>query len=732
MIVVDETFFAMYEAHRNINLSAQDPARAKLVSRLIEMARNRLDLPIVLPRRVATETHWYFLPRTAPQSRLLREQIRAFLAPPFSDFDGSRGRLMDEDPFDALVGSLFGENAIKVTVGGDTVVRTSVNTAVGFLVDLLEKMPPASFELARPPHRVMSDFEWSLQFGGIEASRRLLQELELFGRLSQENILFLTVRCLAAHEQWHELLHLDGLGDMLRLRMPLGVVHAVIRAVDHEILSIGDEDERTRRLAAEELAALGSLRIGSIEVTPPDVVQAINRLRRALELDDSSGGESTGSLSADSSVVGGHETNRTIEEGRHERVPFGAEEVALLLDLGQFGEALPKCLGLEFSLRRSALLLRIAFADRSPEVVNCVWEDSKSWSESLRNEISAVHYLDGILQWLERQTLDGFVPGSLLAWLESFDSDMSDQKMQEIFDEFSEAWIVNSIDLETAEHLAMRIEQIALSYRSHLLRRNLAFIHRITTGGEGFSGLLVLEACLNALVLEDVLSATELTVLHHLSESILDAAPHETRTRVLTELRNVWDRVATPNRLSWALDIAATIRATAGPGDEQSLNILKSIASRVAAFLPASVDVGLLPLVRLILGDVLDLAASRHIFSLPLGELEPANPFESLSGKKVGIYTTEHRRAVRIRDALGEMVGPSIEVRLNHDLRCTEELKSMSKRCDIVVVLTNAATHSATDCIAGHRGVGPTWLIHATGTSTVLAAMSDYLVSQTS
>ena len=123
MILVDENFFSLYESHRNIRLETLDSERAELMSRLIELARTRDDLPMILPRRANAETHWYFLPRTPQQSRLLRDQIRAFLAPPLSNFDGSRGNLITGDPFDDHVNSIFGNTFVKVTVSAGKETR---------------------------------------------------------------------------------------------------------------------------------------------------------------------------------------------------------------------------------------------------------------------------------------------------------------------------------------------------------------------------------------------------------------------------------------------------------------------------------------------------------------------------------------------------------------------------------------------------------------------------------
>ena len=67
MILVDEKFFSLYDNHSNIRLETLDPERAELISRLIELAKTRDDLPMILPRRGKGKTHWYFLPRTPQQ-----------------------------------------------------------------------------------------------------------------------------------------------------------------------------------------------------------------------------------------------------------------------------------------------------------------------------------------------------------------------------------------------------------------------------------------------------------------------------------------------------------------------------------------------------------------------------------------------------------------------------------------------------------------------------------------
>jgi hypothetical protein len=729
MISVDDSFFELYERNRNIDLSKQDVERAGLVSRLVELAKTRPDLPMILPRRVDSETHWYFLARTPKQARLMRDQIRAFLGPPLWKFEGGRGTLITGDHFDSYVESLFGDSFLKVTVGTNQVVRKCVNTAIGELADLLTQMPTSSFDLTRPLQRVLSDFEWSLQMRDAEASRHFLEEISTNGRLSQENILFLRVRRLAVFELWAELLALEELGDLLRLRMPNGILFAVIRAVDQEILCIEDDDERSCRLASERLSALSSLKIGQENDAPSDVRKAFHRLRRSFGLEDPRDGDADNRSVTKIHIAEGSNDVSELQPQRQSDDPVGPDDLENLLVLGQYETVFEKCFKLDQSMRRTGILLRAAFEDRSPEVLDRVLSDSSSWPDSVRREVEASHLLRKIFEWIESQALDGVVPKSLLDWLLTFESDLPDHKLQMVFDQQRENWLLRPIDRDSMIQLASIIEEITLGPRSQLLRRNLAFVHEVAVGYGESEKVSVLEASFNVLALEDDLSPTELIVLHNLAESVLEVAEPETRKRVMSELCEIWERIASPNRLTWALDVAATVRATARVQDEQSRVALERLAARVAAFMPASVDPNLVPLIRLFLGDAFDFDACRHIFILAPEQSIEDDPLKRVAGKKIGLYTTEHRRAQRIRDAVLKLV--NCDVRLNHDLRCSDQLAALSKQCDIVVVLTNAATHSATECITSHRGHGPTWLIHASGTSSVLAKIGQHLLNWT-
>jgi hypothetical protein len=189
--------------------------------------------------------------------------------------------------------------------------------------------------------------------------------------------------------------------------------------------------ERQRRLGEVKLESLGSLRIGQDGAAPPDVADAFKLLRSELGFDDQNEVSSTETPTVDVPVTTEVETVAEEEDPVGEPVVKDVDEVETLFNLGKFSEALNTCLVQESSARRAAWLLRIAYEDRTPELLNQVLNDLNSWSDSIRDEVTTTRLLSDILQWLEDQGLNNSVPTSLVGWLEFFDTDLSDQKLQD-------------------------------------------------------------------------------------------------------------------------------------------------------------------------------------------------------------------------------------------------------------------------------------------------------------
>jgi hypothetical protein len=79
-------------------------------------------------------------------------------------------------------------------------------------------------------------------------------------------------------------------------------------------------------------------------------------------------------------------------------------------------------------------------------------------------------------------------------------------------------------------------------------------------------------------------------------------------------------------------------------------------------------------------------------------------------------------------DALEAICACSIS--LNHQYVGSEALENISKSSDLMVVVTSAAKHAATECIRVNRGDKPTVYVHSTGVSTFLRSIEAFLNQQ--
>jgi glycerol-3-phosphate dehydrogenase len=102
---------------------------------------------------------------------------------------------------------------------------------------------------------------------------------------------------------------------------------------------------------------------------------------------------------------------------------------------------------------------------------------------------------------------------------------------------------------------------------------------------------------------------------------------------------------------------------------------------------------------------------------------DSAVDFSCLSGQRIGIYTLEERAANSARAHI-ERVAHGIDVRLNHDLKATQSLKELARNCDILLVVTASATHTATDAIKAARKQARTESVNSSGASAIIDALS--------
>jgi hypothetical protein len=193
--------------------------------------------PVLLPRQVTdpeVQTIWYAIAFEASQARQLQRELYAAVGVSYTNFSRSHAPLEPEDAVDEAAttlagstGSVFKFKVVDPTGPG----RGQVQQSLVRLRESWRRRPTRSVPVHRPTGRILRDFRQALNVGDASASEEYLTELRNHGRLSAVNLLFLKVERLSSLGRWRELLNLEDLDRLIRMRRPALVSNALATAV---------------------------------------------------------------------------------------------------------------------------------------------------------------------------------------------------------------------------------------------------------------------------------------------------------------------------------------------------------------------------------------------------------------------------------------------------------------------------------------------------------------------
>jgi len=217
-----------WDAIRSGSLAADVKAR---LGPFLDDLRRAPDL-LVLPRVREDDgrVQWYVLCASARFARVARDELRAFLGPSYSDFEGLPTNLDPSDGVEAAVLSRCGSSAFRLEVPQRDLFNAARERLL-LLMRLRDERPVRNARRLRAAGRVLREFEYALMAKDGQATAQCIEELRTSGQLGATNLLFLEVRRLAALGQWNAILVLPELGSLLVMARPRRVTEALIRAV---------------------------------------------------------------------------------------------------------------------------------------------------------------------------------------------------------------------------------------------------------------------------------------------------------------------------------------------------------------------------------------------------------------------------------------------------------------------------------------------------------------------
>ena len=721
MVMVDRPFIDEFLDLANIAEDAPGIG-GEILRQSVKTALTRPSSPIFLPARKNQITTWYVLPRTPQQERILRDQVRAFLSHPYSNFNGIRGNFDQDDPLDAHVLRTFGHLAFKITAVATGTMRPEAlkegrelfNKSLFRLIQLLDEQPGRSFELQRSLQRIRQDFEWSLRVGDAHASKKYLDEMTANGRLSQENVWYLQIQRWESLGHWDQIIGHPDLADLLYLRRPTSVTYAILRALNAVYFdgTRFSDDELRQFLLEEPLSGLSSIKIAVDSHTPQDVVAIYQNFQDLLKGMGSFSPTAVSSSRVDSPT----KENFDVAEGCWRN--------------GDFSGAIEVLRGCDDDVRKTVLLLRICRDAPNLSLVNEVMRARSLLTAEQMSELTARRETRDLLEWFDKQLINDEVPNSLSSWLSAFSSDTPESALEDIVRNHGDSWNSSNLSVDEVIHVSELIEGILDTPRKTLLLRTLPTIHRLVYELDVKIRIPLLRVMNLAIVLEEEPTTADLSALHMVSDELLENVASEERGQILSDLADVWSTVGNPRRFSWMLDVIASAKATASTQDATTLNVIHRMLAVVSGFFAGSLDEKLKSIAEHILMGISDVQIADDKWQTSTQEIAVArNPFEVLTGKSVGLYCLETQRARRLADVLQELGECSVTI--NGDPSGSRQLESLASNSDLMVVITSAAKHAATECIRANRGDKPTAYVHSTGVSTFSRCVADFLSENT-
>jgi hypothetical protein len=345
--------------------------------------------------------------------------------------------------------------------------------------------------------------------------------------------------------------------------------------------------------------------------------------------------------------------------------------------------------------------------------------------------------------WDEIQSLaqDNSGPRSWEQWLDAVESGESPSSASQIARAAIETW--NLEDYKTPSgrigSLASRIEKLADSCGNVALRDSAPYISEffLPHSSPEPQFIAIDLGILNAIAFSDQISGQDWTMIETLATAILETGPTPKQySDMVDALTVVWEVRAEVNRLGWVLDQLDSL--IAGPNlDENARGKLFDVIRNSCSKLARRID----PDLRHYFGILCDDLNRRLEFdAIPwaIEEIDAQSDrtaeenliSESLSGRSVGIYTLNESAAVRAKYLI-EQLCSNVKVRLNHDHGGSTPLKLIARDCDYMIVVTQSATHAATDSIKANRPKSSGDLIYpgGRGAASIVSALKQAIVN---
>jgi hypothetical protein len=706
-------------------------------------------LPTVLPCwRTGKIVDWYGLAFDDRQMNALGESLIAFIGPSYTTFRGQAARLDRNDPIDQAVDDLTAGRAYKFQ-GADP---SEIWRALARMRKVWERRGTRERATPAPVGRVLRDFYMALNAGDASAAEAALTDLREHYHLDGVNLLYLRVQLLASFRRWADLLALPEIPDLLRLRRPVAVTEALLRAVYHMNLALFEDPPNPAGAAAafrNEVASRFSFLLASragmrspeaakvfmlqaVSKAPPDLLLRDELLAIAdLEANDLAYLKQIAALAGPAAA--------SVPEGN----PLAlADEAARASD---FDRAFTLATSAPRSLAQARLLCECAFElgtlEARAEAINAVSGLSDAdRAEFLTRRVNQQLW-DSLQEDVSTDTEPAeareprSVPTDWRSWLDYLDMHDGRNGAREIARRGADEWSVTEFlsQAGAAEQLAAKLASNRSQSAEHVLRDCLPHLLAFFQKDPAWPNpalKAVYRHLIDLLFYSTEGGRADLVLWNDLLEAALTlGTANATEYRdLITYLSELWARFAAPATLDWAIDAVAILILHPCVDTMARRSFFVALLDRLMTFL-RHVEAEHWALLRLTAADL----GEGDLFGqyMPAAAAAPPvsvdDPLAVLNTMSVAVYTLTESAGKQFKAVL-ESRTPGVRITLCHDLAATTRLKQLARQADLFLVAASSATHAATASIAANRpDEKPTLYPSGKGAASLLRAVRDHL-----
>jgi hypothetical protein len=677
----------------------------------------------------STAGHWVVATNDSEGERRARETVEAFVGPLTGSISiGSRPGGGD-DSGEAWLATQGATTLFDLVPGDD---REGLLPAIELLVTVRSNQPPSNRNFDEPVQFLIREFYLALHNGNTEASVDLLRRIEVTGRLSALNLLFLKVERLARFKHWDQLEQLEEFEDLAVRQRPRRISENLLEALWHTRISSRNVDEPAvirNRFHEIGVAAGYAHLLGAIDV--PASFEA--RCVVALFCQETDDPDRLARVIASATQAEGELLRQLVglqhdDQPEHETVPpphlrdspvnachkaFNACEYSKVLDVAEEHPDEPECrplavraasesgdrelcsrvvelIGADGSVQLTGddLLSRLSREEATDLLRRLSLPEAEQFRLLLLQVIRiAEHRCTGWVEWMER--VAGDEPWTMGATVARGDA---------------AAWAVDELLVGS---MPGRASELLLDGISGVNRKELlgaldllcdlyANIVRHSASGPIRTAIIML------LSEADRPSPQVREAFLTLSSANLDGADAASYKSFVETAKAIWEEVKSDAALDWALSFADHLLAVAPPDPQIRVDFINQIVVWVwedeCRFTEWQRN-----WLSLICKDANISTELKPAAEPRQGELIEASCWDRLTGKLVGLYMLDERTASRFKALLPKRSPGAEPVETDSSHADNEILRGIAQRSDYMIVCRQCSKHPATECIDAVR-----------------------------